>query len=226
MPRGVEWDQLKTPDIKAAWSASTYALSKKLSSPEVLAEDYMCVPRIEEAPYYDLMVCFSRPNPKSFSKIFSKEYDFRLHGHLTDIVNNLIDYTKLLNLCKNPISGDLNKKEFIFKEEHGDKSVEIKLEGLTKEVINWAGISKGHLILDLEKVDLEGRRTVYMISEVIYASKVTIKASVGSSSKKDTLTRKLPVAFSYTKFPVSTDGVMKEAKDMDRLDRSASFAPA
>ena len=162
----------------------------------------------------------------SFLKIFSKEYDFRLHGHLTDIVNNLVDYTKLLDLCKNPVIGDLNKKEFIFKEEHGDKSVEIKMEGLTKEFIKWAGIGAGEIILDLEKVDLEGRRTVYMISEVIYASKVTIMASVGSASKKKTLTRKLPVAFSYTKYPVSTDGVIKEAKDLDRLDRSASFAPA
>ena len=227
MPRGVEWDQLKTPDIKAAWSASTYALSKTLSSPEVLAEDYMCVPRIEEAPYYDLMVCFSRPNLKSFLKIFSKEYDFRLHGHLTDIVNNLVDYTKLLNLCKNPVIGDLNKKEYEFKEEqeHGQKVVVITLRGLTKEVINWAEISKGQLILDFEKVDLEGRRTVYMISEVIYASKVTISVSVGERSKTKTLTRKLPVAFSYAKFTVSTDGVMKEAKDTD-LDRSATFAPA
>ena len=113
----------------------------------------------------------------------------------------------------------------MFKEENGEKSVEIQMEGLTKEVINWAGISKGQLILNLEKVDLEGRRTVYMISEVIYASKVTIKASVGSESKTDTMKRKVPVAFSYTKFPVNTDGVLQEAKDTD-LDRSATFAPA
>ena len=224
MPRGVVWDKLKTPDIKAAWSVSSYVLAKQLSSPEVLAEEYLCVPRIEEAPYYDLMVCFSRPNPKSFQKIFSKEFDFHLHGHLTDIVNNLIDYTKLLSLCRNPVAGDLNKTEYTFKEEYGDKSIEIKLEGLTKEVLNWAGISKGQLVLNLEKVDLEGRRTVYMISEVIYASKVTIKASVGTESKTDTMKRKVPVAFSYTKFPVTSDGVLQEAKDTE-LDRSATFAP-
>ena len=80
--------------------------------------------------------------------------------------------------------------------------------------------------MNLEKVDLEGRRTVYMISEVIYASKVTIKTSVGSESKTDTMTRKLPVAFSYKQYSVNMEGVLKEAKDTGPLDRSASFAPA
>ena len=73
MPKGVDWDKLKTPDAKLAWSISANVLAKQVSSPEALAEDYICVPRIDEAPYYDLMVCFSRPNPKSFQKIFVKE---------------------------------------------------------------------------------------------------------------------------------------------------------
>ena len=63
-----------------------------------------------------------------------------------------------------------------WKSTDGKKEVKIQFDGLSKEVINWAFLNEGDLIFNN---DLSGRGRIknpriYMISEVVYASKTSI----------------------------------------------------
>ena len=228
MSKSVEWNQLQSAsNLKTAWSIASNELGRFISSAEGLGEEVIAVPRLEEAAFYDLMVCFSKFKAHRFVLPFSKDYDFHLHGHMTDILGELADHKKLLECCKNPSNGDLNKENLTFSVHNkgGEKEVTITLDGLKKKVVNWAGISSGQLILDTEKVDLEGRRILYIITEVIYANKVSVSSKVGSDVKEEAMsTSGVPVAFAYTKFPVDKEGIIKEARNTT-LNRSRTFAP-
>merc|ERR1719500_1935083 len=79
----------------------------------------------------------------------------------------------------------------------GSKAVKIELGGLSKEVINWASLNEGDLIF---KIDLHGRKRLYVISEVVYASKTSIMVKVDGSERAERVSLKIPVAFSYAKF--------------------------
>ena len=223
-----KWKQLQSAsNLKTSWSIVSDELGRYISSAEGLGEEVIAVPRIEEAAYYDLMVCFSKFKAHRFVLPFSQDYDFHLHGHMTDIMGELADHKKLLECCKNPSTGDLNKEklEFSAHDKGGEKKITITLDGLKKKVVNWAGISSGQLIIDTDKVDLEGRRILYIITEVIYANKVSVSSKVGSDVKEEAMsTSGVPVAFSYTKFPVDKEGIIKEARNTT-LNRSRTFAP-
>ena len=64
----------------------------------------------------------------------------------------------------------------------GIKAVKIKLNGHTKMVINWASLNEGDLIFNS---DLSGRRKMYVISEVVHASKTSIMIRVDGSKREE-----------------------------------------
>ena len=74
-------------------------------------------------------------------------------------------------------------------------------------------------------LNLNGKRRLYVITEVVYATNTTIEVSVEGKEKKNEIKTKIPIAFSYTKFPISSSGIMKAAVDT-KIKKSAKFAPA
>ena len=60
-------EELKTTDVRDAWSLCAVDISKKIFSSELVT-----VPRLENASAFDLMVCFSQPNPKGLVKQVKK----------------------------------------------------------------------------------------------------------------------------------------------------------
>ena len=95
---------------------------------------------------------------------------------------------------------------------------------MSKEVINWSQLDEGDLVFDREVLDLEGRRTLFIITEVVYAENIHIEVSVDEKTEETTLdnNKKIPIAFSYMKFPIDKYGVLKQAKDTD-VKITASF---
>ena len=95
------------------------------------------------------------------------------------------------------------------------KLVTIKMLGMSKYVLK-GNLKQGSLVLDCEKVDL-CNDSVYIISEVVYAEKVIIDVQISTKEKFGENTveidSKIPVAFSYLKFPVDKNGVLLAAKD-------------
>ena len=80
----IGWESLKVPDTHLAWSICSIEMSKTFFS-----SDMVVVPDIQEAPYFDLLVCFSKPNPKgvmnNVKKLWKKSPDYCLHGHIADL---------------------------------------------------------------------------------------------------------------------------------------------
>ena len=78
------------------------------------------------------------------------------------------DLDKILLACKNTVKADMDKKSLSCEWNSPDesKAVKIELDGLSKEVINWASLNEGDLIFN---IDLSGRKRMYVISDVVYA---------------------------------------------------------
>ena len=69
---------------------------------------------------------------------------------------------------------------------------------------------------------MQGINTIYIISEVIYAQKVRVEVEVGNANMSDEINKRIPVAFSYMKFPMDKMGVVQAAKDT-KLNIAADF---
>ena len=226
----VNFDEMKSTDVKSAWSLCAVDISKKVFSSELIT-----VPRLEDAPYFDLMVCFSKPNPKGLvkhvKKLISYGDDFCLHGHLSDLLqkgptedSQGSNLKGLISACEATIKADMLNSEETFHAEDDDKckSVTIKFHQMEKEVINWSTLSEGDLVFNLDDLDMEGRRTLYIITEVVYSKGLSITVKVKDAEYDEDIDARIPVAFSYTKFPIDKKGILKSAKDT-KVDIHATF---
>ena len=207
----INWNKLDSPNPIVAWSILAQEISDKFFNETLIA-----VPSIDDASYYDLMVCFSK-----ISHFWQRTPTFRLHGHFLDISAPAKDEIELMEILRYPLKEDLASTFFSYTwtDDNNDKSVTIKLSGLSKYELNW-NLKQGSLVLDCEKVDL-CNESVYVISEVVYAEKVIIDVQVNKKKSEfdremveiDLNSGKIPVSFSYLKFPVDKNGVLLAAKD-------------
>ena len=223
---GIKWNELASTDPKDAWCLTSVEIAKEFFNSKMIV-----VPRLDEAPFFDLMVCFTKPGNKTafekVSNLIKGEYDFQLRGHLTDLIDRSeqgSNLGKTLLACQNTVKADVDKKSLSreWKSPDGNKVIKIKLDGLSKEVINWASLNEGDLIFDL---DLSGRKRIYIISEVVYASETSIMVKVGDTEKSEELSLKIPVAFSYAKFPIDKNGELKQVINEMEIDVTSTFAP-
>ena len=104
----------------------------------------------------------------------------------------------------------------------GNKLVKIKFDGLSKEVISWATLNEGDLVFD---IDLSGRKRIYVISEVVYASKTSIMVKIDDTERSEKVSLKIPVAFTYAKFPIDKNGELKQVVDEKEINVASTFAP-
>ena len=223
---GIKWNELVSTNLEEAWCLTSVEIAKEFFNSKMIV-----VPRLDEAPFFDLMVCFTKPGNKTafekVSNLIKGEYDFQLRGHLTDLIDRSeqgSNLGKTLKACQNTVKADVDQKSLSreWKSPDGNKVIKIKLDGLSKEVINWASLNEGDLIFDL---DLSGRKRIYIISEVVYASETSIMVKVGDTEKSEELSLKIPVAFSYAKFPIDKNGELKQVINEMEIDVASTFAP-
>ena len=224
---GIKWNELASTEPKDAWCLTSIEIAKEFFNSQMIV-----VPRLEEAPFFDLMVCFTRPANKTalekVSNFIKGEYDFHLRGHLTDLIDRSgekgSNLDKTLLACKNTVKADMDQKSLSheWKSPEGDKVVKIKFDGLSKEVINWASLNEGDLIFD---IDLSGRKRIYVISEVVYAANTSIMVKVDGTEREENVSFKIPVAFSYAKFPIDKNGKLKQVVDEKEINVASTFAP-
>jgi len=216
----IEWKSMKVADTHIAWRLCSVELSKTFFSS---FSDMVVVPNIQEASYFNLLACFSKPNPKgvmnNVKKLWKKSPDYCLHGHIADL-SRYDNIKALFNAIT--VKADVASSKSVMWQTTSDgisKKIRIELQGLSKENINWSQLDEGDLVFDREVLDLEGRQTLFIITEVIYAEKVGINVSVSVDKgiKETTLdiNKKIPVAFSYMKFPMDKYEILKQARDTD-----------
>ena len=224
---GIKWNDLVSTDPKDAWCLTSVEIAKELFNSKMIV-----VPRLDEAPFFDLMVCFTKPGNKTalekVSNLIKGEYDFQLRGHLTDLIDKSDEkgsnLAKILFACKNTVKADVDQKSLSheWQSPDGNKVIQIQLDGLSKEVINWASLNEGDLIFD---IDLSGRKRIYVISEVVYASKTSIMVKVDGTEREQKVSMKIPVAFSYAKFPVDKNGELKQVVEEKEINLASTFSP-
>ena len=219
----IAWDILKQVNLKVAWRLVAKDMSKAFFSSHMVV-----VPHIEEASFYDLMVSFTKENVGMLEKLAKVGPEYQLHGHISDLVriqtedgHPTTNMQELLYTCQHPSQEQIEITSHRKTWEEGKKSITVEMSGLTKYVTNWT-IGEGNLVIDNNVEDLQDITTIYIISEVIYAQKVCVEVEVGKASMSDEINKRIPVAFSYMKFPMDKMGVLQQAKNT-KLNTSAEF---
>ena len=220
----ISWNLLDQVNLKVAWRLVSKDMSKSFFNSRMVT-----VPHIEEAVFYDLMVCFTKKNAGMLEKLAKVGPEYHLHGHIADLVkvytedgNPKTNMQELLYTCQHPSEEQIETKGYRKIWEEGEKSITVEMSDLSKLVTNWAAISEGSLVIDNRLEDLQDVKNVFIISEVIYADKISVDVRVGAARLSDEILVKTPVAFSYMKFPVDKLGVLQPAKDT-KLKISAYF---
>ena len=220
----ITWDALDQVNLKVAWRLVSKDMSKEFFNSRMVT-----VPHIEEAAFYDLMVCFAKKDMRMLDKLARVGPEYHLHGHVADLVkvssedgSPVSNMDELLYTCQHPAKEEMVIMGYKKNWEEGEKSITVEMSNMTKLVTNWAGIGEGSLVIDNTLEDLHGIKTIYIISEVIYAERITVEVNVGKARMSDEITTKTPVAFNYMKFPVDKLGVVQPAKD-NKLNIGAEF---
>ena len=210
----VNWSKLNHLEPNLAWSVLASEISDTFFNGTLLV-----VPTIEEAFYFDLMVCFSKVNDNILNKMSKSKC--RLHGHFLDLASEGKTDKKLLKVLRNPLKEDINSDYSSYWSDGNSRAVTITLQGMKKYVMNWN--LDGDLVLDHKKFDLRNR-SVYVISEVVYAEKIIVEVQIYYTKNVYHFEQERPVAFSYLKFPVDKNGTLQAAKDT-KLNFDAVFEP-
>ena len=216
----LDWKVLRDADITMAWKLVADALMAENIFPEMLL-----VTNIEDVPYFNLMVCFTK-SESGFLNQFIRSAEYRIQGHITELVkkvgNPKTDLKNLMEMCseirkeKHVIEGYMNTWH------SGKKAIKVEMMDISKEAVNMS-INEGNVVLDTFKDSLKGISNIYIINEVIYAERVQIRVNVGYQTKLKTFER-IPVAFSYKKFLVDNKGDL-HASVVSNIDTTAEFLP-
>ena len=202
----IDWEALKSPCPKQAWYITSWQLSKDLFESKMIA-----VPKIQEALSYKLLTCFTKLEYLADAEALSEDSDFYLMGSAVDLMSMNVHPEAIDLLDVNESS----KSDLTWNGSSEDKVVKFDLMGLTIEGVDWSNFAEGDLIYDGNKLvsnpSRPNRRKIYVITSVLYASEVRIQICVHGEEFRGTVKVKIPVAFSYTKFPVDSIGIVKPA---------------
>ena len=223
------WSELEDPDVKLGWQLCRTSICHHFFDGSMVV---IPVPMLQEADEFDLMTCFTKPDVELNPHFLNQDFD--LKGKFADLVlttNNEEGRTshmdKLSEVVPETEEFEANVEAYCFQNADFNKSVEIDFTNLSKEKVDLTEFDKGHVVFNMDKLDMGGRRRLYVIHEVIYVEGLHIQVTVdGQSSHKRVNDRKMPVAFSYTKFEIYTTGVLNvdNADDSTSLqDRTATF---
>ena len=216
----MEWESIKSGDLAAAWKMVRMDLGRNLFPGQLVV-----VPNLQDAAFYNLMVSFTKCKVGVLDKLAMVRPAYQLHGHIADLVDvSDSNMSELLYMCQHPVREEVTWPHYSRTWSKGKRSVTVELAGLTKLVANWT-IREGGLVLDTGLEELEGVRKVYIISEVVYAETIRMEVDTGERRVSETLRQRLPVAFSYFKFPVSDEGVVQAARGRGEVDKEAEFLP-
>ena len=190
------------PFINQYWKRAAKEINKELFFPQM-----MVVPQIEEAPSYDLMMCFTKEKLGTREKMSMVEPRYQLHGNISDLVKR----------SSEDESPKINVGELLYNWQHSSKeemeitsykrtwegkrrgtSFTLKMTDLTKFVTHL-DIGEGDLVIDTNKrASLQGIKTIYIINEVVYADTIRAEFKMANVYKYK-LNKRIPVAFSFKK---------------------------
>ena len=225
----INWSELESADVRLGWSLCRTSISRHFFDSSMVV---IPIPMIQEADEFDLMTCFTKPDTDLNSELLYQDFDMK--GKLADLLltahneeGRTSHMAKMSDVLPQKEEFEVKVDAFCFQNADANKSVEVDFTNLEKEKVDLSEFDKGQVVFNMEKLNMGGRRRLYVITEVIYADGMHVLVTVdGQSVHKRVNGRRMPVAFAYTKFQIFTTGVlnMDEADDeTSMLDRTATF---
>jgi len=213
----ISWHELDEANLKIAWRLVSKHIGKDLFDSSMTM-----VGNIGDANYYDILVCFVKEQRAGLSKLYSTGKQYNLLGHLNSLVKKegvpSTDMRQLQELFNNLSKEDTQTSTYTNtwsnSKDGTTKTISVSLSALSKYVVNW-GLYRGQLVLNRHLEGLKNNKTVYIITDVVYANKiemeVVVETPLGRSKRKDVINKKVAVAFSYLKSPLDEKGVVGAA---------------
>ncbi|KAK4020860.1 hypothetical protein OUZ56_002804 [Daphnia magna] len=136
---------------------------------------------------------------------------YHVIGHVSQVIElEKTDLDRLLNSAK-PHTEDVgNQSEKWEKDiDLGSKSVHLTVEGLHKFLIPL-NLSEGDLCLKQNIPDLVGAKSVYIITDVMKASRVTACVTSDDDTMERVSAVSVPIGFGYSKFRLTPEGLVAE----------------
>jgi hypothetical protein len=146
----IAWDILKQVNLKVAWRLVAKDMSKVFFSSQMVA-----VPHIEEASFYDLMVCFTKEKVGMLEKLAKVRPEYQLHGHIADLVRIYTEdgqprtnMEELLYTCQHPSEEQIEITSHTKTWEEGKKSITVEMSSLPQTWVPIGGQAEGLVYAD------------------------------------------------------------------------------
>ncbi|KAG7309238.1 hypothetical protein JYU34_005166 [Plutella xylostella] len=200
--KDVSLDSLKSLKLEDAWPFIREEIEIEIGSSQLV-----CIPHITEADLYKVTSLFV-PN--------EKETNGKMFTPLGELRNNINteksnpEYVKLLT------EGDLQEPDFKFP--HDSVKITLQDEAIKNKVrvimVNFSksSIPKGKDLVNNVYLDvknnkaLQGKKSVYMITNVLYAKTIEFRVTRGTSSRIFHLGNGSPLVFGLEEFLIGEDG--------------------
>ncbi|XP_061729228.1 uncharacterized protein LOC133534155 [Cydia pomonella] len=199
--KDVSLDDLKSLKLEDAWPFIRDEIETEIGSSQLV-----CIPHITEADLYKCTSLFVPKEKETNGKMFTPL------GELSQNINKAksnSDYVKWLE------QGNFQEEDFKFPHE----SVKITLQDETIKnkvrviMVNFARSSvpkdkhlENNIYLDVNNKELKGKKSVYMITNVLMAKTIEFRVTRGTSSRIFHLGNWSPLVFGLEEFLIGEDG--------------------
>ncbi|XP_059048847.1 uncharacterized protein LOC131844088 [Achroia grisella] len=217
--KDVSLDNLKSLRLEEAWPFIRDEIEVEIGSSKLI-----CIPHITEAVLYETTSLFVQNEKEINSKVFTPLGQLIKHVN-TEKSNK--DYLKWLE------EGDFNDPDFKFPHE----SVKITLQDETNKnkvrviMVNFTHTSiptirelVNNIYLDVENnKDLKGKKSVYMVTDVLMAKTIEFRVTRGTSSRIFHLGNASPLVFRLEEFMIGDDGKLISKEPVATMSKSLNW---
>ncbi|KAM3961242.1 uncharacterized protein ACR2FA_004790 [Aphomia sociella] len=217
--KDVSLENLKSLRLEDAWPFIRDEIEIEIGSSQLI-----CIPHITEAVLYETTSLFVQNEKEINGKMFTP---------LGELVKNInkeksnSDYVKWLE------QGDFHDADFKFPHESvkitlQDESIKNKVRvimvNFSRATVPKSKVLVDNIYLDVENnKDLKGKKSVYMITDVLTAKTIEFRVTRGTSSRIFHLGNASPLVFGLEEFLIGDDGKLIAKEPVTILSKSLNW---
>ncbi|VVC95086.1 uncharacterized protein LOC126971940 [Leptidea sinapis] len=192
---------LKSLKLEDAWPFIREEIETEIGSSQLV-----CIPHITEADLYKVTSLFVYNDKPTNGKMFTPLGELKMN---IDTTKSNTEYVRWLE------KGDFQDSKFKFPHESvkitlQDESIKNKVRvimiNFTKLTVPKDKELVNNIYLDMNNKDLKGKRSVYMITNVLMAKTIEFRVTRGTSSRIFHLGNASPLVFGLEEYLIGSDG--------------------
>ncbi|GFS35245.1 uncharacterized protein TNIN_335311 [Trichonephila inaurata madagascariensis] len=193
------------PDIDITWK-----LLRELIGQQLFGSEYVTVPYIESAVYYNQLFLFTKKK-SLLSRLGLRPPKYKTVGNLDYLVNRDIStWIPQFDFSPWDVADGLTMyREYKLRVASNRSTVEKAIELMIMEahVRSAQPPLPGTVTIHTNLLqDLQGVKTLYVITDVVFASYVKLSVMMGNRQKSLVYDHDTPIGFKYRKFSLRSDG--------------------